>query len=110
MEPNTNDPLDELDIEAFTAANAPDCHKPPARHYVIRVDRERIRVKDKCLTGAEILRLVGKTADSHKLFQRFHGGDSRPVGPCDKACFTDPGVERFMTIPCDTTEGSTVDG
>lgn len=106
MEPNTNNLIDELDVEAFTAANAPDCRKPHARHYLIRVDRERIRTKEECLTGAEILRLVDKTPSTHKLFQRFRGGENRPVEPCDRVCFTAPGVERFMTIPCDTTEGA----
>lgn len=105
MEPNATDRIDELDVEAFAAANDAACHKPRARHYLIRIDRERVRTKEECLTGAEILALVNKTPESHKLFQRLRGGENRPVGPCDKVCFTEPGIERFMTIPCDATEG-----
>ncbi len=101
--------LDELDIEVFTKENPPECRKPHARFYIIRVDREKKRVPQDSLTGSEILALVNKIPSSHKLFQKIRGGEVLVVEPNEAISFRKPGVERFQTIPKDTTEGSSVD-
>ncbi len=62
-----NDLIEELDIELFAQDNAPDREKPQARFYVIRIDREKKRVREPRLTGARILALVDKTPETHKL-------------------------------------------
>jgi hypothetical protein len=97
--------LDELDVEAFAKERPADL-KPRARIYVIRVDREIKRVDSPELTGARILALVNKSAETHKLFQKFRGGQTHVVEPNEVVSFVKPGVERFQTIPKDTTEGS----
>lgn len=97
--------LEELDVEAFAKENATD-DKPCARFYIIRIDRERKRVREPELNGAQILELVDKTPETHKLFQRFCGGKTEPIEPCEVVSFVKPGVERFQTIPKDTTEGA----
>ena len=94
----------ELDIEAF-AIEHPTLEKPPAGVYIIRIDRERKEVHEPELPGIEILALVGKTPDTHKLFQKFHGGETKVVEGKEVVSFLKPGVERFQTIPKDTTEG-----
>ena len=96
---------EELDVEAFAKANPSDCRKPHAKIYIIRIDREYLRVPEPELAGKEILRLAGKTPETHKLFQKHRKGESTPVEPDQVVSFVAPGVERFMTIPCDTTEG-----
>lgn len=105
-----NDPeqelLDELDVEQFTKENPAERGKPQAKIYIIRVDRKAFRVPHPELTGKEILRLVEKTSETHKLYQKFKGGETKEVSPDETVSFVRPGVERFMTIPCDTTEGS----
>ena len=98
--------IDELDVEQFAKEHPADCGKPHAKVYIIRVDRETFRVPHSELTGKEILRLVGKTPQTHKLFQKFKGGETKEIKPEDIVNFVRPGVERFMTIPCDTTEGA----
>ena len=95
----------ELDIETF-AIEYPDLEKPPARVYVIRIDRERKHVHEPELPGIKILALVGKTPDTHKLFQKFCGGETKVVEKEEVVSFLKPGVERFQTIPKDTTEGT----
>ena len=100
--------LEELDIEAFAKEHPADRGKPCARFYVIRIDRERKRVRQSEMTGAEILSLVGKTPETHKLFQKFCGGETEVVEPHKAVSFVKPGVERFQTIPKDTTEGSSL--
>ena len=97
--------LEELDVEAFAKEHRGARKKPCARFYVIRIDRERKRVGERGLNGSEILALVGKTPETHKLFQKFCGGRTEVVEPCDTVSFIEPGVERFQTIPKDTTEG-----
>ena len=73
---------EELDIEAF-AKEHPDRPKPGAGVYIIRIDRERKRVHDPEITGIKILALVGKTPDTHKLFQKFCGGETKVIDPAD---------------------------
>lgn len=97
--------LEELDVEAFARAQPRD-QKPRARTYVIRIDRETKRFNTPELTGAGILALVNKKPETHKLFQKFSGGKTEVVEPKEVVKFTAPGVERFQTIPKDTTEGS----
>jgi Multiubiquitin len=56
--------------------------KPPkARHYKIRVDREKFTVDVPCMTGREILTLAGKTPPEHYLLnQKFKHGHVKPIG------------------------------
>ena len=96
---------EELDIEIF-AKEHPDRTKPDAGVYIIRIDRERKRVREPELTGIKILALVGKTPDTHKLFQKFCGGETEVIEPDDVVSVLKPGVERFQTIPKDTTDGT----
>ena len=98
--------LDELDVEQFTKQHPADRCKPRARHYVIRIDRQRKRVREPELTGRQILALVGKTPECHLLYQKFRGGEVKTVEPCEVVSFVAPGVERFQTNPKDTCEGA----
>jgi len=79
---------------------------PSGHHYIIMVDREKFTVKQECMTGKEILILAGKNPpERFQLNQRFKGGKVVKVGSDQKVCFTEPGIEKFMTIPLDQTEG-----
>lgn len=73
--------------------------------YKIRIDKQNFDVGVPCMTGAELLALMGKAVEKFKLIQRLRGGQAKPVGAEEKVDFTDPGVERFMTLPLDQTEG-----
>lgn len=97
--------LDVVDVEDFARNNPPDHRKPKVRFYVIRIDRETYKVETDSMTGREILRLAGKTPESHKLYQKLKGGEVNPIEPDQRVDFTAPGVERFQTIPLDPTEG-----
>ncbi|MDP2174945.1 MAG: multiubiquitin domain-containing protein [Bacteroidota bacterium] len=79
---------------------------PPGQHYIIIVDRQQFTVRQECMIGKEILVLAGKTPpERFQLNQRFKGGKVVKVGYDQKVCFTEPGIEKFMTIPLDQTEG-----
>lgn len=91
-----------IDIEEYAKAQR---EVPKHRRYRIRIDKERFVVCEPCLTGREILALAGKTPEEYLLSQKVRGGKPEPVGPDEKVDFTQPGIERFMTLPKDTTEG-----
>lgn len=94
--------VDEVDIEEFAKAGK---SIPLARKYRIRIDKE-FRVTEKPeLTGREILALVGKTPENFFLSQKLHGGQVKQIGPDTGVNLRQPGIERFMTMPRDTTEG-----
>lgn len=57
-------------------------------------------------TGEEILILAGKTpVNRFQLNQSSKGGKVIKILLTQTVCFTEPGIEKFMTIPLDQTEG-----
>jgi hypothetical protein len=78
---------------------------PHAKHYAFRVDKERIVVDTPTINGTEILAKVGKTPEKFKLYQHKHGHQPIPIAPNHVVDLREPGVERFTTMPKDTTEG-----
>jgi hypothetical protein len=82
-----------------------DKHAPHAKHYAFRVDKQRVVVDTPSITGREILAKVGKTPDKYKLYQHKRGHQPILIGPDKVVDLREPGVERFTTMPKDTTEG-----
>jgi len=82
-------------------------HKPPrARHYRIRIDREYYTVDVPKMTGRQLLLLAGKNPpERYEIMQKFHGGKTERIGLNQDVDFTTPGIERFVTLPLDQTEG-----
>jgi hypothetical protein len=98
--------VDEIEIETF-AQKVNGKEKPPkAKKYIIRVDKTKFTVEASSMKGSEILTLAGKTPPAqYKLRQKMHGGETKTIGLDDTVDFTEPGVERFMTLKLDQTEG-----
>lgn len=97
-----NDLEDHIDVEAYAKAGK---EVPKGKKYLIRVDRAFYKVDSECLTGKEILAVAGKEpVQRFQLNQRIKGAISK-VAYDETVCFTKPGIERFMTIPLDQTEG-----
>ena len=92
----------EIDIEEFAKNNTP---VPKGKRYKIRVDREKYVTNEECLTGMEILLLAGKTPYTKFQLNQKIKGNVKKVGYDEKVDFTTPGIERFMTLPLDQTEG-----
>lgn len=75
-------------------------------HYVIMIDRNTYKVEQGCMTGREILTLAVKTpVERFQLNVRYKGGKVSKVGYDQTICFSEPGIEKFMTLPLDQTEG-----
>lgn len=94
--------VDEVEIEAFAKRGE---QPPRAKRYVIRVDKEKYTVSTPTIAGEQILALAGKTPDKFKLYQHKRGHQPTLIGPTDVVDLREPGVERFTTMPKDTTEG-----
>jgi len=93
----------EIDVEEYAKAGNP---VPKGHLYIIMVDRQKLRAPKECMTGREILVLAGKTPpERFQLNERLRGGKVVRVGYDQTVCFTEPGIEKFMTIPLDQTEG-----
>lgn len=91
-----------IDIEEFARAGKP---IPVAETYRIRVDRQHYNVSSATTSGRDILSLAGKTPESHKLYQHKKGRQPEQIAPDEEVDLRGSGVERFTTMPKDTTEG-----
>ena len=78
---------------------------PHARHYAFRVDKSRCVVDHARIEGEAILGKVGKTSAGYKLYQHRRGHQPIQIAPNKTVDLREPGVERFTTMPKDTTEG-----
>lgn len=91
-----------VEIEEFGAKNV----KPPkAKAYRIRIDKKKFDVPKPHISGGELLRLAEKDPTRCAVRQKLHGGQVKTVGPDDIVDLTAPGVERFMTLCHDQTDG-----
>lgn len=70
-----------------------------AKAYRIVVDRTPFTVRQHSMTGAEILALVGKSADAWALSEKLHGGRRERIQPSQVVVFHHHAVERFETSP-----------
>jgi hypothetical protein len=106
--PSLPQPHDEPEVEFVDLEEHSKqyCTCPPrAKRYAFRVDKERIIVERPTVTGSEILANVGKTPEGFKLYQLKRKHQPILIGPSDVVNLREPGVERFTTMPKDTTEG-----
>lgn len=85
-------------------------HQPPVHTYNIRIDDEHFKTQKQELTGAEILELAGKTVAGYTLRLRLRGGKIETVSPEQIVKLDEPGLERFITIPKENSEGERVQG
>ena len=101
---NDKETVDEIvDLEEYAKTG----RKPPkSKRYRIRIDKNHYVVEVSAMTGRELLNLAGKTpATNFMISQKLQGGEAKKLGYDEKADFTQPGVERFMTLPLDQTDG-----
>ena len=93
----------EIDLELYSAEGK---KVPIGQKYKIKVDRVKYTTEQEMMTGREILQLAGKSpVERFQLNQRLRGGKVVKIGYDESVDFTTPGIEKFMTIPLDQTEG-----
>jgi hypothetical protein len=108
--PNTQTPrpdagalLDEVDVEEYGKRG----EKPPrAKRYRIRIDKQHFVVDHAVVTGRELLTIAGNVPpERFEIFQKLHGGQMKKIGLDEQVDLSQPGIERFQTIPLEATEG-----
>lgn len=93
-----------IDLEEFSKAGKT---PPKGKKYRIKIDRDVYVVKEECMTGRELLILAGKNPpEKFQINQKLKGGKVVKIKLDEQVCFTTPGIEKFMTLPLDQTEGS----
>lgn len=94
--------VEEVDLEAEAkGGKAP----PRARRYRLRIDNEYRVSTTPTISGREILALVGKLPEAFVLTQKTHGRGTTQVAADQVVDLRAPGVERFMTLARDATDG-----
>ena len=94
--------VDPIDLESWSSKGE---GAPQGRRYRIRIDREYFVVEVPRMVAADILMLAGKSAATHRLYQKHRGQEPKQLQPTIMVDFTQPGIERFQTIPIDPTDG-----
>lgn len=91
-----------IDLEEFAKAGKP---VPKEQEYKFRVDKILVTTQRERLKGSEILTLAGMTPPQNFILRQRIKGRVVVVELNDEVDLTEPGVERFMTIPNEVTEG-----
>lgn len=100
---NTIEQAEIVDLEEFAKAGK----KPPkAKAYKLKIDKVTYTVHQSVITGKELLALANKTVDKFKIYQQMHGGGQpQQIAPDQEVDLTTPGIEKFKTLPVDSTDG-----
>ncbi len=92
-----------IDIEELSKT---DKQPPKGKKYLIKIDKALYKVEQECMTGKEILEIAGKLpVIRFQLNVKMKSGEVKKIDYDEEICFSQPGIERFMTIPLDQTEG-----
>ena len=76
------------------------------REYKIQIDKDIIEVTNPNPTGRELLEFAGKKPpEKYAIYLKVKGGQPQRIQADEKVDLSHPGVERFVTLPLDQTEG-----
>ena len=74
--------------------------------YKVQIDKRFFETRIPLLTGRELLELAGrKPAERYAIYFKQDGVQRQRIEPDQKIDLREPGVERFVTLPLDQTEG-----
>ena len=74
--------------------------------YKIYIDKDILEVENGNPTGRELLQYAKKDPpEQYALYLKVKGGQPQRIELDKKVDLTEPGVERFVTLPLDQTEG-----
>lgn len=74
--------------------------------YRIQIDKPHYELENPTPTGRELLALAGKTpVEQFGIYLKIPGGQPQRIGLDEQVDLRTPGVDRFVTLPLDQTEG-----
>ncbi len=91
-----------VDLEEFSKTGK---GVPPGKVYRFRVDKNYYETNKESLTGREILVIASKNPPEKHLLKQKIKGQVVDIKLDDIVSLLSPGLERFMTIPNEVTEG-----
>ena len=78
----------------------------PDLELKVQIDKEYFHAPKSLTIGFELLRLAGKLPpDDYAIYLKVEGGQPERIGLDEAVDLSRPGVERFVTLPLDQTEG-----
>lgn len=81
-------------------------HAGKPQSFKIQIDKPFFVTENPTPTGRDLLTLAGKTPpEQFAIYQKVKGGQPKRIGLDEKVDLREPGVERFVTLPLDQTEG-----
>jgi len=95
----------EIPNENNAAGGGERVGRPPVL-FKIQIDKQLHDVRDATPTGRFLLELAGKKPpEQFALYLKPKGGQPKRIGLDETVDLRAPGVERFVTLPLDQTEG-----
>lgn len=81
-------------------------HGEKSRTFKIQIDKHFFEVRNPTPTGRDLLIIAGKVPpDQFAIYLKTKGSQPQRIGLDEKVDLREPGVERFVTLPLDQTEG-----
>ncbi len=103
----TNDKHDKHDKGDKARSRTDDTDRHDPQHgYKIQIDKAFFGTPVARMTGRELLALADKRpVEGYAIYLKVKGGQPQRIDPDQKIDLSQPGVERFVTLPLDQTEG-----
>jgi hypothetical protein len=80
--------------------------KPEPVIYEVQIDKELYKVREAKPTARALLIIASKIPpEGFALYKKGKGGQPERIPLDQEVDLTDPGIERFVTLPLDQTEG-----
>ncbi len=74
--------------------------------FKILIDKKEYEVPGPIITGLQLLQTANKQPpEQYALYLKVHAGQPQRVQLTDKVDLSEPGHEKFLTLPLDQTEG-----
>ena len=78
----------------------------PEKSFKVQIDKEIFEVTSPNQTARSLLTIAGKVpAENFALYKKGKGGQPERIPLDEEIDLNDPGIERFVTLPLDQTEG-----
>ena len=97
-----NETDEPIDVETLLKAGLP---IPSSKKYLVKIDGKKVIISQFGPTGKELLAAVNKDATKFELIQKFTLGRTEKVEINERVDLRVCGVEKFVTIPLDQTNG-----
>jgi len=76
------------------------------KNYKVLIDKTQYDIPEPMPTGRELLIIAGKQPpEQFAIYLKSPGEQPKRIGLDEKVDLREPGVERFVTLPLDQTEG-----